>query len=115
MEKLIEKIYTLAESINPLRIYGQNDSHLKFIENELEVRLIARGHKVKIIGSEIQVNRTQEVLDEICQIFTKKDNLTNTDIETALKIYVFWNHLRKMMSFLQLVLLEREKPIWPWL
>jgi phosphate starvation-inducible protein PhoH and related proteins len=87
MEKLIEKIYTLAESINPLRIYGQNDSHLKFIENELEVRLIARGHKVKIIGSEIQVNRTQEVLDEICQIFTKKDNLTNTDIETALKIY----------------------------
>jgi phosphate starvation-inducible PhoH-like protein len=87
MEKLIEKIYTLAESINPLRIYGQDDSYLRFIENELEVRLIARGHKVKIIGSEEQAHQAEEVLDEICHVFEKTNNLSRTDVETALKVY----------------------------
>ena len=87
MEKLIEKIYTLTESINPLRIYGQDDSFLKYIENELEVRLIARGHTVKIIGSEFQVNQAEEVLNEVCHVLEKTNNLTKTDVETTLKVY----------------------------
>lgn len=87
VEKLIEKIFTLSESINPLKIYGPDDSYLKYIEDELEIRLVARGHTVKIIGGEAQVNQGEDVLDEICHVLDKTNNITKTDIETALKVY----------------------------
>ena len=87
MEKFTEKIFTLPETLSPLKIYGQDDTHLKYIENELEVRLIARGHTVKIIGSELQTNKAEEVLNEICLVIKKTNNLTKADVETALKVY----------------------------
>lgn len=87
MEKLIEKVYTLPESINPLKIYGYDDSYLKYIENELQVRLIARGHTVKIIGNELEINRAEEVLNEICHVLIKTNNISERDVETVLKVY----------------------------
>jgi phosphate starvation-inducible PhoH-like protein len=87
MEKLIERVFTLPDSISPLKIYGKDDSYLKYIEDELEVRLIARGHTVKIIGSELQTNQAEEVLNEICHVLVKTDNISKTDVETALKVY----------------------------
>ena len=87
MEKLIERVLTLPDSISPLKIYGKDDSYLKYIEDELEVRLIARGHTVKIIGSELQTNQAEEVLNEICHVLVKTDNISKKDVETALKVY----------------------------
>lgn len=87
MEKLTEIKFTLPESLSPLKIYGSDDSFLKLIENELQVRLIARGHTIKIIGAESEVVQVEEVLNEICQVLKRTKNLTQDDVETALKIF----------------------------
>ena len=86
MDKLTEIKYILPESLNPLKVYGRQDSYLKYIETELQVRLIARGHTIKIIGAEAETNQAEEVLNEICQVLKRTTDLTQDDVETAIKV-----------------------------
>lgn len=86
MEKLEEKKYILPESVNPLKIYGREDKYLKAIQDELQVRLIARGHTIKILGSEEDCSLAEDVLAEICQIVLRTNNLTENDVNTALRV-----------------------------
>lgn len=87
MEKLTEIKFTLPESISPLQAYGSDDCYLRLIENELQVRLIARGHAIKIIGTDPEVTQAEDVLNEICQVLKNTKNLTCDDVETAVKIF----------------------------
>lgn len=86
MEKLIEKIFNVPEKINPLSLYGSQDSYLKLIENELQVRLIARGNVIKILGQEAEVQRVENILTEICHLAQKNNQVSQKDLEMVLQI-----------------------------
>jgi len=86
MQKLIEKTFSIPEKINPITIYGHQDSYLKMIENEMQVRLIARGNSIKIIGEESDVDRTYEALSDLCHLVQKNGQLGLTDLQMAIQI-----------------------------
>jgi len=86
MEKLVEKTFTLSDTVSPLTVYGHQDCHLKHIENELQVRLIARGNEIKIIGEESEVIHVENILQEITHLVQKTDTLTKEDLDTTIQI-----------------------------
>lgn len=88
MEKLIEKVFILSDSISPLTVYGYQDCHLKHIESELKVRLIARGNEIKIIGEESEVNQVENIFNEITHLVKKTDKLTKEDLDTTIQITI---------------------------
>lgn len=86
MQKLIEKAFSIPEKINPLMIYGQQDQHLKMIENEMQVRLIARGSSIKIIGEESDVERAYDTLNDLCHLIQKNGQFSLADLQMAIQI-----------------------------
>ncbi len=83
---MIERTYQIPDNINPLIIYGHQDTNLSLIEDYFDVRLIARGNALKIIGGEDEVAMVQSLLAELVHISEKQNFITREDLETAIHI-----------------------------
>lgn len=86
MENLIEQKYTVPDSVKPLMLYGHRDENLKLIEGYLDVRLIARGNTIKIIGTDEEIKIIKNIFDDLIHSFEKKKTLSKDDVETAINI-----------------------------
>jgi phosphate starvation-inducible PhoH-like protein len=67
-----ERIY-LLENVDPLSIYGVNNSHLQLIKNLFpKLRIVARGNVMKVIGDEAEAEDFLKKMSEIekyCESF----------------------------------------------
>lgn len=86
MADRIEHIYNVPDKTNLMMLYGRQDDNLKILEERMDLRLIARGHNIKIIGYEQDVSRAETVLDELIQVYDKRKSLSKTDVLTAIQI-----------------------------
>lgn len=86
MGTLTEQTYSVNNRIDPLKLYGTKDRNLRVIEEHFRVRLIARGHEIKIIGEEAEVRTVILLLDELVQLLESKPQIDEGDLETAIKI-----------------------------
>lgn len=86
MKDLIELKFEFPDSINVLNIYGPQDSFLQLFEDQLQVRLIARGNMVRIIGSDEEVRVVEKVFKDLIDALEKKKKLARDDIITSLQI-----------------------------
>jgi len=86
MTSLIENTYNVDNHIDPLKLYGSDDRNLKLIEEKLRVRLIARGHEIKIIGEPSEVHAVTALLDELAHLLESKKQIEPKDLETAIRI-----------------------------
>ncbi len=86
MEEIVEKIYSLPDNMNLMLLYGGQDENIRFIEEQVGVRLIARGHKIKILGSEKAINTAISIFDDIVHTFEKNKKLSLKDIITSIQI-----------------------------
>ena len=86
-------------------IFGPFDAYLKIIEDAFGTSVVVRDNRVKIIGSTIQISRTQSVINELYELAKRghsiteqqvrysidmlKENLTNTliDVDDELICY----------------------------
>lgn len=83
---MVEKIFTLDHNLDPRPFYGTNDGNLREIEDYFSVRLIARGHEVKIVGEENEVHAVAALFDELKDLFIQKHDIDHQDLLTAIKI-----------------------------
>ncbi|MGD9488826.1 MAG: PhoH family protein [Calditrichaceae bacterium] len=83
---MIETIYSLKENLDPVLFYGHQDINMKLIEDQFPVRLIARGHDVKIIGENQDVAIVKKIFDEISLLTEKKQILSVKDVQVILQI-----------------------------
>ena len=86
MEEIIEKIFSVPESVNALSVFGQNDSNLKIIEEFFRVRVIPRGHTVKLIGEFNEVENTIHVLEDLVAATKKNKIFSKEDVITSIQI-----------------------------
>ena len=86
MEEIVEKIYSLPDKINLMLLYGGQDENIRFIEEQIGVRLIARGHKIKILGTAKAVQTAINIFDDIVHTFEKHKKISIKDIITSIKI-----------------------------
>ena len=73
----MEKILALQESLDTPTFYGVNNQNMLCLKNQHpDVRVVARGHQVKLIGSEEAINRFEQSL-RLCEDFCIRNNTLN--------------------------------------
>jgi len=72
-------------SLVPL-LFGEYDANLAYIEEELDVEIIARGNELFINGTKIQLKSAQTVFDILWDRLTKGLPVAKNDIDAALQI-----------------------------
>ncbi|MEW5952399.1 MAG: PhoH family protein [Bacillota bacterium] len=76
---LLEDIGAVAE------IFGRHDEHLSLLEKSLNVRIVARGQELVIIGPPEQVARAGRVLELLQEYYQAGNRLTLHEINYAVK------------------------------
>jgi len=81
---MFEKIIYL-EGIDPLHIYGINNSIFEVIKSAFpKLRLIARGNEIKALGERSAIDNFEDKLQELVDYFHKYNSLTTEDVEEIL-------------------------------
>jgi phosphate starvation-inducible protein PhoH and related proteins len=75
----------LREGTNTASLFGRHDVHLKLIEEELGVRISARGDELAVDGPGEAVRRAEQLLNELASLTIEGYELRAEDITLALR------------------------------
>ncbi len=73
-------------SEHAVNVFGQFDANMKKIERHLSVTIIFREDKLKIIGSEVNVRRANDVIRELTELSSRGNIITEQDVNYALSL-----------------------------
>ena len=80
-----EKLFEIG-AINPVEIFGANDSKLALIRKRFpKLKLIARGTSLKAIGDDSQLNLLESKLEALIFHYNKYHSLSETNVEDILE------------------------------
>ena len=81
MEKIID-----LKFLDPVSIFGIADSHIKLIQSEISINIIARGQKIKIKGKKEDVCQAEEIFQEMIETLNGKGSLVKSDVKNLISI-----------------------------
>ena len=82
---MTEHVFLLSE-INPLEIYGVNDTRLAQIEQGFpEVKFVARGDELKVIGESERIEKLKTVLGALLAEIQSRGNITENRFSELLE------------------------------
>lgn len=67
-------------------LVGHKDKNIKIIEKEIGVRLIARGNKIKIIGSKENVNKAENIILKLINITPDNKALNEQEVKYSVEL-----------------------------
>lgn len=79
----------MALSIEPNlapSLYGPRDEHLEFLEEQLGVRIIARGNELIIEGSDAQISQAEAAVLDLVAVLGRGEPIDIRDVDYALKL-----------------------------
>ena len=80
----MEVTIQLETAHRQLELFGQADSHLRLLRDELDVQITARQSNLIISGKAENVNKAAEVIDKMQKHLLKRGVLTTKDIHSFL-------------------------------
>ena len=81
-----ERIFTLDDRVSVNNFYGLDNQNLKPIEEHFPVRIINRGHQIKLIADETVIDTVFLLLTELQNISLTTGRLTEVDVRTAMRV-----------------------------
>jgi len=76
------------EGADPLLLFGFNDAHLRKIEDAFpETHITARGTEIHLEGTEENIQKVEQVFDEMVVLLDRNDHLTEEDVDTVLALF----------------------------
>jgi len=81
-----ERIFNLKNTIPANVFYGLNNINLKPIEAHFPIRLIVRGHDIKILGDSRDIETVYSILLELQDTFLNTHQLNEQDVFTVMRI-----------------------------
>ncbi len=79
-----ELIITI-ENVNPVVLWGSNNEYFEIIKRNFpKIKIVARGHDVKVLGDEKEINIFKLKFEELIQHIEKFQSLNNNDLEQIL-------------------------------
>jgi phosphate starvation-inducible PhoH-like protein len=112
--KLSETKLVLGDTEEALALLGAHDEILRLIEREVGARISARGHEVRIQGTEEQVTRATELLSELRKLIQLGHPVTASEVEFAARLVGTGRARPDEVLFSDVVLVtDRGKPIKP--
>jgi len=64
----ITRRISLAQDVDLGHLLGRNDDHLRTLESQLDIQIVARGHDVVLKGAESQVRRGEKALVQLAEL-----------------------------------------------
>jgi phosphate starvation-inducible PhoH-like protein len=76
----------LEDPTEAINLFGNADSNLKIIEQELDVSIITRGESVSLSGEEDKVRLASQILDRLIFVIRKGVNISGRDVLYAIQL-----------------------------
>lgn len=76
----------LENPTEAITLFGNSDSNLKIIEQELDVSVITRGESVSLSGEEEKVSLAAQILDRLIFVIRKGVNISQRDVLYAIQM-----------------------------
>jgi phosphate starvation-inducible PhoH-like protein len=112
--KTSETKLVLGDTEEALALVGAHDETLRLIEREIGARISARGHEIRIQGTEEQVARATELLTELRKLIQLGHPITASEVEYAARLVGTGRAHAGEVLFSDVVLVtDRGKPIKP--
>lgn len=67
-----------------LSLFGSNERHLRFLEDELKVVIHARSEQVQVIGEEVAVEQARRIIQALLVLVGRGMIINSSDVVTAL-------------------------------
>jgi len=81
----LNELVITIENVNPLVIWGSNNEYFEIIKRNFpKIKIVARGHDVKVLGDEKEINIFKLKFEELIQHIEKFQSLNNNDLEQIL-------------------------------
>jgi phosphate starvation-inducible PhoH-like protein len=78
---LIEKILNI-EAADPQAVYGTNNRYINLLKNTFpKLKLVARGHSIKVNGEEDEIARFEQVMQLVLEHIHKYNTVTESQLE----------------------------------
>ena len=85
-EELVTMNQQLENPNEAIALFGNNDVHLKRIEEELDVSIVTRGEGVFVSGDSMHVNLVDDLLKSLLLIIRKGINISERDVIYAISM-----------------------------
>ena len=82
----ITRRISISSDVDLLPLLGRNDDHLRTLENELDVRIVARGHDLTVKGDERQVLKAERALVQLAELVRSGAPLRAVEVRAALQM-----------------------------
>ncbi len=82
----ITRRISLAPDVDLLPLLGRNDDHLRTLEGELDVRIVARGHEIMLKGDERQVKKAERALTQLAELVRSGAPVRAVEVRAALRM-----------------------------
>lgn len=82
----ITRRLSIAPDVDLLPLLGRNDDHLRALESELDVQVVARGHDITLKGDERQVRRAERALVQLAELVRTGAPLRTPDVRAAVRM-----------------------------
>ena len=76
----------LAPDVDLLPLLGRNDDHLRTLEAELDVQIVARGHEIVVKGDGGQVAKAERMLVQLAELVRGGTAVHGAEVRAALRI-----------------------------
>jgi phosphate starvation-inducible PhoH-like protein len=83
---VVTRRLSLAPDVDLLPLLGRNDDHLRALESELDVRVVARGHEIVLKGDERQVRKAERALTQLAEMVRAGAPVRTGDVRAALRM-----------------------------
>jgi phosphate starvation-inducible protein PhoH and related proteins len=77
---------SLAPDVDLAHLLGRNDDHLKTLESEFDVRIVARGHDLMLRGEERQVRRAERAIAQLAELVRAGAPMRSGEVRAALRM-----------------------------
>jgi len=82
----ITRRLSIAPDVDLGDLLGRNDDHLRTLESEFDVRIVARGHDIMLKGDERQVRRAERALTQLAELLRSGAPLRGGEVRAAVKM-----------------------------
>jgi phosphate starvation-inducible PhoH-like protein len=77
---------TIAPDVDLLPLLGRNDDHIRTLESELDVRIVARGHEIMLKGEERPVKTAERALVQLAELVRNGAPVRTTEVRAAIRM-----------------------------
>jgi phosphate starvation-inducible PhoH-like protein len=77
---------SLDHDVDLAQLLGRNDDHLRTLESALDIRIVARGHDVTLMGDEEQVEKGERAITQLAELVRAGTPLRTIEVRTALRM-----------------------------